>query len=774
MAYKFQLGDAIMSGSLRQEEDFRVDGTLDANSSADIAGAVNMQSTLDVAGASTLAAASFSGAIDANSTADFQGDVNLQAALDVAGSSTLADASFSGAIDANSTADFQGDVNLQAALDVAGESTLASATVQDLTSGRLVLAGTSGSLADEGAYLYNTDRSQTNGYTVLEVSSVASGSSFIGDGILLTEDENENGIFSAMVSGINLDVATQASKSITVSGSSDVGLSVNSKYTGGASVLSIGNIFAGHTGGGTHTAHMNSDGSISGSSNLDIGGNGVFAGTLYAAGAVDFDSSADFEGAVNLQSTFVVAGAIDANSTSDFQGAMNLQAGITVAGAADYNSTMDVSGDTKLAAAGVGTQIRGDLTVDEAASFSSSISGSSTLELGGAATIAGDIDANSNVDVAGTLGVAGTSTLADASFSGAIDANSTSNFQGAMILQSTIQVDGDADLNGNVTLGDASGDSVTWNAGSLDQSANALVWTLKDGVDGFSGNGALLMFTGSGGDFLKINTSGSQKGVVFARNFYPSSDDAVDIGASDKEFKDLYLDGVAYVDELQADALGAALNCASFAMTNVNLDSGNIDGTVIGASSQADAQFTTLDASSTLNVDGTATMAAITADGAISFSNSSIEFTAIAETAMDLASDDMYYRDSDGSLKKYSWADLMSDAAGAGISAIDGVLSVDNAVAPSAWSDSGTLSEGLNYAADLSSGAAQSMSLPDSASSEAGDQISVKAAALPGGATMTINAVGSQDIDGASALVLESPYAAVSLVYVGSDKWRIV
>ena len=181
-----------------------------------------------------------------------------------------------------------------------------------------------------------------------------------------------------------------------------------------------------------------------------------------------------------------------------------------------------------------------------------------------------------------------------------------------------------------------------------------------------------------------------------------------------------------------------------------------------------------IDFSSTLNVDGAATMAAITADGAIDLSNASIQFSADLDTAFDVAADAMYFRDSDGSLKSRSWATVMGQIAGAGISASGGVLSADGAVAPSAWSNGGTLSEGLNYAADLGSGVAQAMSLPASASSEAGDQISVKAADLPGGATMTINAVGSQDIDGASALVLESPYAAVSLVYVGSDKWRIV
>jgi hypothetical protein len=77
-------------------------------------------------------------------------------------------------------------------------------------------------------------------------------------------------------------------------------------------------------------------------------------------------------------------------------------------------------------------------------------------------------------------------------------------------------------FNDSVTLGDASGDGVTWNAGSWNMSANAVVTTLKDGVDGLSGNGALMFFTGSGGDFMKFHTSGSAKGIVFPQQTYLS------------------------------------------------------------------------------------------------------------------------------------------------------------------------------------------------------------------------------------------------------------
>ena len=55
---------------------------------------------------------------------------------------------------------------------------------------------------------------------------------------------------------------------------------------------------------------------------------------------------------------------------------------------------------------------------------------------------------------------------------------------------------------------------------------------------------------------------------------------AFDLGASGAQFKDLYIDGKAYIDQL-----GEALDCDSQALTNVNVDSGTIDGVTIGTNS---------------------------------------------------------------------------------------------------------------------------------------------------------------------------------------------
>ena len=112
-------------------------GAIDANGDLDVDGYtelddVNVSGTLNVTGIST-----FTGAIDANGNLDVDGyteldDVNVSGTLNVVGVST-----FTGAIDVNGGVDISG-----------GETILSSATVSDLTAGRVVLAGTSGSIDD--------------------------------------------------------------------------------------------------------------------------------------------------------------------------------------------------------------------------------------------------------------------------------------------------------------------------------------------------------------------------------------------------------------------------------------------------------------------------------------------------------------------------------------------------------------------------------------------------------------------------------------------------
>ena len=110
--------------------------------------------------------------------------------------------------------------------------------------------------------------------------------------------------------------------------------------------------------------------------------------------------------------------------------------------------------------------------------------------------------------------------LAYLGYDGTISASSNLSIAGTSALQGNVTAKGSLSVEGNTTLGNASGDSITIKAGSITQTDNALTYLLKDSQDGLSGNGALLFFTGSGGDFMKFHTNGSGKGVVFSQEVY--------------------------------------------------------------------------------------------------------------------------------------------------------------------------------------------------------------------------------------------------------------
>lgn len=115
---------------------------------------------------------------------------------------------------------------------------------------------------------------------------------------------------------------------------------------------------------------------------------------------------------------------------------------------------------------------------------------------------------------------------------------------------------------------------------------------------------------------------------------------------------------------------------------------------------------------------------------------------------------------------------LAAAAAGAGLAWADGVLSVEGSVVTHQASN-GALAEGYNYMSDLD-GAGSSLSMTLPATPEVGDIVHVKAGDLLNDAVVNIARAGSQLIDGEQSIVLESPFAAVSLVYVASNDWRIV
>ena len=343
----------------------------------------------------------------------------------------------------------------------------------------------------------------------------------------------------------------------------------------------------------------------------------------------------------------------------------------------------------------------------------------------------------------------------------------------------------------------------------------------------------------------------------FDSDLIPSTDSSRVLGSSAKQWAGIHVD-TGYID-----ALGAALDCDNQNMTNVDIDSGAIDGTTIGASSQSSVKATTLSGSSTLDVDGNASLNAnvdikgsvvnlsgvgaaaldaadlimsldsttkdvqlrtrtnVVADFAGTASATALAASAgvlsldidslgaetiatgdtivfnddgddglhkvtfdnmmtkalplVAEAAMTVADDYIVFLDGSGTGdgKKEKWADLVALMAGTGLTASGGQLSTSQAAGVNGIGDAdATLTESFNYATATIS-TARTWTLPASAGMSVGDVVHVKLAGLAANTALTIARAGSQTIDGATSITMNSAYSAVSLKYVDTDTWRI-
>tara|TARA_Y100001938_G_scaffold33630_2_gene46200 strand:+ start:91477 stop:93990 length:2514 start_codon:yes stop_codon:yes gene_type:complete len=117
----------------------------------------------------------------------------------------------------------------------------------------------------------------------------------------------------------------------------------------------------------------------------------------------------------------------------------------------------------------------------------------------------------------------------------------------------------------------------------------------------------------TGNHSLNIGVSGSTSLSVGADLIQPTGSGLVSLGSSSKKFKDLHIGGTATVltgtfTGANISYLASALDGNNQAITNINIDSGAVDGATIGANSAAAGTFTTLTANDQLVVAAGATI----------------------------------------------------------------------------------------------------------------------------------------------------------------------
>ena len=215
-------------------------------------------------------------------------------------------------------------------------------------------------------------------------------------------------------------------------------------------------------------------------------------------------------------------------------------------------------------------------------------------------------------------------------------------------------------------------------------SANSAGGGLKIGGSSTANGHASLLWDHTN-SALDLNIGGTTQIRLADGVLRPETDNDVDLGASGAEFKDLYLDGVAYIDELQADQLGANLDANSKNITGVGDFTVTGDVTLTGASDTAIAigsdSLYFKDADGTMHSDSVADIATAMAGSGLSASGGqfSVDLAEVSAAVVDVAADSILIIDADDSnaTRKESVADLASGMAGAGIGVSSGVLSLD-------------------------------------------------------------------------------------------------
>jgi len=109
------------------------------------------------------------------------------------------------------------------------------------------------------------------------------------------------------------------------------------------------------------------------------------------------------------------------------------------------------------------------------------------------------------------------------------------------------------------------------------------------------------------GFFVQVGSGTVEQLRIQDGAFVPVSDSDIDLGAAGAEFKDLYVDGIGYIDTIavheNATVAGTLGVTGLSTLASVDINGGNIDATIIGAATPAAATVTSLVAT-TADING--------------------------------------------------------------------------------------------------------------------------------------------------------------------------
>jgi hypothetical protein len=647
MAYKFQLGAAVLSGSAKFEDGLvatDVDDTTAANVVAQIdAGEIPIAKLAE----STISGIALGANLNSLSKAT-NGGVNFSSYNGSAAVSNLAlDLSDLAAAAVNVGADSIAIYDADA--DVTGKETIADLATQMAGDGLAASSGVFAVNVDDSSIETNSDslRVKAGGITNTMLSGAIANAKLVNQSVTITAGDGlKTGGAVNLGGSVTLDIDVSDFAGTGLSGDVSENLNIDAAQTGISSIYNSALI----VGRGASDAH------------IDFG--------------TDDQIQFDIDNAATMN--------LSANGINVQQGGIQVPAGADV----------DVAG------AG-------------AASLYASV-GNNNLTLGGA---------TSTVIVAGNLTVQGTTTSVDST---TINISSSFTFEGPADDHETILTCGtpSQDLTVNLPQFSASAGAAAYHLPVLSNAATVASSQVTAAefalLDGGSTVGTTALASGDG--FLH-NDAGTMK--------HTSIDKIADFFAGDGLAASSGVLSVG-VDDSSIETNSDALRVKALGVTNAMLAGSIADGKL--------NQITTA---------GKVALSAIELDGG----------TDIGAALVDA---DLFMVDdgAGGTMRKATMARLKTYIGG-GTTAVT-----------SFGDEDATLAVGVNFASANTS-TARTLTLPASAGMSVGESIKVKVAGVASGA-VTIARAGSQTIDGNNtSIVLESDNAAVELVYVAADDWRV-
>ena len=383
---------------------------------------------------------------------------------------------------------------------------------------------------------------------------------------------------NSKVTGVTTMTDVQVSRNLIVTGITTVTGAVDAN--GGAT---IDNIQIGVTGDNeidTASGNLTIDsagGTVTVDDNLTVSGAAVLNGnvdlgdatgdTISFVGRVDTDIVPSADGSVDLGSSSLEFQDLHLDGTANIDALVADTAivsdltnnRVVIAGTSgEIEDDANLTFDGSTLSVGVALDVDGATTLDGL-----TVAEAATFDVG--VTITGALDANGGASIDNVqIGVTGNNEIDTASGNLTIDSAG-----GTVTVDDILSVSGNASFDANVTLGNATGDTITP--------------------------------TGR-----------------FNADIVPASDGAVDLGTSSLEFQDLHLDGTANIDSLAADTAAIAdLTSGRVVLAGSSgelEDSGNLtfNGSTLAVTGAATV-------STTLDVDGATTLDGLTVAEAATF-----------------------------------------------------------------------------------------------------------------------------------------------------------